>query len=135
MSNEFTFGKLNVLAPDARAAVDYACGVLGAELAVGLHVTPLGHIAVVSLAGLALEIIQPLAGSTLERIMEKRGSGIHSVGFSAAHPGDVAEMLKLRGATVLQPGGPGLGSTAWLHPKNPLSLSIEFYPPSNGPAE
>ena len=109
MSN-VKFGKINFLVRDAQAAFKYARETLGADEVFQPQETPIGEVAQVDLHGLIMEFIQPPSGSRMDKMIDKRGEGIDSIGFA-------------------QPADSGLAATAWLHPKNPLSLSIELFTP------
>jgi hypothetical protein len=129
--SDFTFAKINILVRDLQSAIDYACNMLGAKLVTEPQDRAFGQMAVVAVGGLSMEIVQPAPGNPLERSMEKRGQGFNSIGFSSPDVPAVADELSGRGAQFLT-GRTDLAGTAWLHPKNPLSLSIEFFSGSHG---
>ncbi len=124
------FGKLNLRVRDLDAAVAYARDILGGEVISERHTTALGEIAVVKVAGLQMEIIQPGdPNSPLGQIMEKRGEGIDAVGFYTDDVAATAGQLEDRGARIVKP----VGRLGWVHPRNPLSMSIELIPhPASG---
>jgi len=124
---KLAFGKLNLRVRDLDAAVDYARDVLGGEVLRERHPTALGDIAVVRVAGLVMEIISPGdPQSPLAQIMEKRGEGIDAVGFYTDDVAGAASELEERGARIVKP----VDRLGWVHPKNPLSMSIELVPRS-----
>ena len=62
--------------------------------------------------------------------MEKRGEGIDAVGFYTDDVAGAAADLERRGARIVKP----VDRLGWVHPKNPLSMSIELVPRSAQPA-
>ena len=121
------FAKINFLVRDARAAYEYAQEVLGADVVTEPHETPIGEIAQVGLHGLVMEFIQPPQGSRMEAMIDRRGEGIDSIGFATDDLAATASAIEARGGRFVRPADSGLDETAWLHPKNPLSLSIELF--------
>ena len=121
------FAKINVLVRDAQAAYAYAQEVLGAAVVSEPHATPIGEVALVDLHGLVMEFIQPPPGSPTEAIIDRRGEGIDSIGFATDDVTELASGIEARGGRFVRPTDSGLDETAWLHPKNPLSLSIELF--------
>ena len=120
------FGKINLRVRDLDAAVEYTRDVLGGEILRESHTTAFGKIAIVKVASLMMEIIQPDPASPLAQNIERRGEGIDSVGFFTDDVASLGIQLEEREARVVKPEG-DLAGTVWLHPKNPLSMSIEFY--------
>ncbi len=124
---KMAFGKLNWRVRDIDAAVDYARDVLGGEVVSARHTTDLGEIAVVRVGGLTMELISPTdPNSPLGQIMERRGEGIDAVGFYTDDVAGAAAELEQRGARIVKP----VARLGWIHPKNPLSVSIELVPRS-----
>ena len=123
---EVNFAKINFLVRDAQSAFDYAQEVLGAEVVAQPHETPIGEIAQVRLHGLVMEFIQPPPGSRMDAMIDKRGEGIDSIGFATDNVAAATAEIEARGGRFARPADSGLVATAWLHPKNPLSLSIEL---------
>ena len=123
------FGKINFLVRDAQAAYKYARETLGADEVFQPRETPIGEVAQVDLHGLLMEFIQPPSGSRMDKMIDKRGEGIDSIGFATDDVTGVTAAIESRGARFAQPADSGLAATAWLHPKNPLSLSIELFTP------
>ena len=128
MSN-VKFGKINFLVRDAEAAFNYARETLGADEVFQPRETPIGEVAQVDLHGLVMEFIQPPSGSRMDKMIDKRGEGIDSIGFATDDVAGVAAAIEARGGRFAQPADSGLAETAWLHPKNPVSLSIELFKP------
>jgi hypothetical protein len=127
------FAKINVRVRDVRAAVEYVQRTLGGEVLTPPHNAPFGEVAVVRISGLTMEIIQPPPGSPMASAIERRGEGIDSVGFMTEDVSASASVLEERGAQLVRPGAEGLAETVWVHPKNPLSMSIELFPSSASP--
>ena len=127
--SDVKFGKINFLVRDAQAAFNYARETLGADEVFQPHETPIGEVAQVDLHGLLMEFIQPPSGSRMDKMIDKRGEGIDSIGFATDDVTGVAAAIEARGGRFAQPADSGLAATAWLHPKNPLSLSIELFTP------
>lgn len=124
--SELKFAKINFLVRDGQAAFEYAQAVLGAEIVAQPHDTPIGEISQVSLHGLVMEFIQPPSGSRMDAMIDKRGEGMDSVGFATDDVAGATAAIEARGGRFARPADSGLAETAWLHPKNPLSLSIEL---------
>lgn len=127
---EFRFGKINLRVRDVDAAVEYTREVLGGEIIRQPHPSAFGKSAVVSIAGLLMEIVEPSPNTPLARNIEKLGEGIDSVGFFAESIDEVGNALEKRGARMVKPTGGEMANTVWVHPKNPLSMSMEFLPGS-----
>ncbi|MFQ5381507.1 MAG: hypothetical protein ACE5EF_07790, partial [Dehalococcoidia bacterium] len=72
---------------------------------------------------------QPPRGSRMDAMIDKRGEGMDSVGFATDDIPGAVKGIEARGGRFAQTSDAGLAATAWLHPKNPLSLSIEFFSP------
>jgi methylmalonyl-CoA/ethylmalonyl-CoA epimerase len=120
---EVRFAKINVRVRDLDAALTYMRDVLGAEVLRERSTNPFGEMVLVRYGGLTIEIIAPdRPDSSLARTIERRGEGIDSVGFYTDDLDRSVAALESNGAKIASSDG-GL---AWLHPKNPLSLSLEF---------
>jgi Glyoxalase/Bleomycin resistance protein/Dioxygenase superfamily len=124
--SEVKFAKINFLVRDAQSAFEYSQEVLSAEAVAQPHETPIGEIAQVRLHGLLMEFIQPPRGSRMDAMIDKRGEGIDSIGFVTDDVAGATAAIEARGGRFARPADSGLAATAWLHPKNPLSLSIEL---------
>lgn len=117
------FAKINVRVRDLDAAFAYARDVLGAEVLHERSTNAFGEMVLVRYGGLTIEILAPdRPDSSLARIIERRGEGIDSIGFYSDDLGETVAELESSGAKMASHDG-GL---AWLHPKNPLSLSVEL---------
>ena len=112
---------------DLDAAVAYATDVLGATIIHTRHPISFGEMAMVQLGGLVMEIIAPASpDSPLARLIETRGEGVDSVGFTAPNVHEASAALDAAGARMTGSQGGPPDDMAWLHPKNPLSLSLEL---------
>jgi methylmalonyl-CoA/ethylmalonyl-CoA epimerase len=126
------FAKINVRVRDLDAALAYMRDTLGAEVLRERNTNPFGEMVLVRYGGLTIEILAPdRPDSSLARIIERRGEGIDSIGFYTDDLNGTVAALESNGATMASNDG----HLAWLHPKNPLSLSIELvdaaaYPPT-----
>jgi 4-hydroxyphenylpyruvate dioxygenase-like putative hemolysin len=125
--SEVKFAKINFLVRDAQSAFEYAQEVLAAEVVSEPHEMPIGVVAQVSLHGLVMEFIQPPRGSRMDAMIDRRGEGMDSVGFATDDVAGATAAIEARGGRFARPADSGLAATAWLHPKNPLSLSIELF--------
>lgn len=126
-----TFAKINVRVRDLDAALAYARDVLGAEVLRERNKNPFGEMVLVRYGGLTIEILAPdRPDSSLAKIIERRGEGIDSIGFYTEDLGQTVAGLESTGATLASNDG----ALAWLHPKNPLSLSIELIKAAQAPS-
>jgi len=117
------FAKINVRVKNLDEAVDYARDVLGAEVVRERNTISFGQMALVRLGGLLIEIIAPDSDSSpLAQLIEKRGEGIDSIGFYVPELNEAAGAMEAKGARFSSNDG----RLAWVHPKNPLSLSVEL---------
>jgi hypothetical protein len=120
---DVTFAKINVRVRDAAAAMEYARDVLGAQVVREPQTIDLGTMAMVRLGGLIIEILAPdRPDSPLAQIVDKRGEGFDSLGFFSGDVNAAAGAFESAGARLVSNDG----RLAWLHPRNPLSLSIEL---------
>ena len=127
--SDIAFAKVNLRVRDLPAAVAYARDVLGAEVIREPSTISFGEMAMVRLGGLLMEILAPSGpDSPLATLIERRGEGIDSIGFTVPDlPGAVAAAEANGARTIGSQGGPEADANiAWLHPKNPLGLSLEF---------
>ncbi len=121
--SEPQFAKVNIRVRDLDAALAYMRDVIGAEVLREKTTNPFGEMVLVRYGGLTIEILAPdRPDGSLAKIIERRGEGIDSIAFSTDDPAATVSALEARGANMASFDG----SLAWLHPKNPLSLSIEF---------
>ncbi len=124
---EMAFAKINLRVRDLDAAVDYATGVLGAKVLRASAPISFGQMAMVQLGGLVMEIIAPASpDSPLAQLIEKRGEGIDSIGFTVPDVHVASDSIDAAGGRLTGSQGGGEGDIAWMHPKNPLGLSLEL---------
>ena len=124
---EMAFAKINFRVRDLDAAVDYATNVLGATVIRKSAPISFGQMAMVQLGGLVMEIIAPASpDSPLAQLIEKRGEGIDSIGFTVADVHVASDAIEGAGGRMTGSQGGGVDDMAWLHPKNPLGLSLEL---------
>jgi catechol 2,3-dioxygenase-like lactoylglutathione lyase family enzyme len=117
------FAKINIRVRDLDAAFLYMRDVLGAEVLRERNKISFGDMVLVRVGGLLIEIIAPDApNSGLAQIIEKRGEGIDSVGFFVDSLEGDAAALEDKGVRF----SGNDGRIAWVHPKNPISTSIEL---------
>ena len=120
---DVTFAKINVRVRDVAAAVKYARDVLGAQVVREPHTIDLGSMAMVRLGGLIIEILAPdRPDSPLAMIVDKRGEGLDSLGFFTGDVNAAVADLESAGVKLVSNDG----RIAWVHPRNPLSLSLEL---------
>lgn len=125
--SDIAFAKVNLRVRDLDAAVGYAREVLGAELIRGPEAISFGQMAMVRLGGLVMEIIAPSsADSPLARLIDQRGEGLDSLGFTVTDVGEAGGRIGAAGGRMIGSQGGPEGDMAWLHPKNPLGLSLEL---------
>jgi len=124
---DIAFAKVNFRVRDLDAAVTYATDVLGGTVIRPRAPISFGEMAMVQLGGLLMEIIAPASpDSPLAQLIEKRGEGVDSLGFTVPDlPGAVARTEEAGGRMIGSQGGSET-DIAWLHPKNPLGLSLEY---------
>lgn len=121
------FAKINFRVRDLDAAVKYATDVLGATVLRERAPISFGEMAMVQLGGLVMEIIAPASpDSPLARLIENRGEGVDSIGFTVPDVHIGSDELEARGARMIGSQGGGPDDLAWMHPKNPLGLSLEL---------
>ena len=121
--NELRFAKINVRVRDLDAALTYMRDILGAEVLRERTSNPFGEMVLVRYGGLTIEILAPdRPDSSLARIIDRRGEGIDSIGFYTDDLDGTVAVLESNGAKMASNDG----HLAWLHPKNPLSLSMEL---------
>lgn len=124
---ELAFAKINFRVRDLDAAVTYARDVLGAKVLRERSTISFGEMAMVQLGGLVMEIIAPDSpNSPLAQLIEKRGEGVDSVGFTVPDVAEGSTALESAGARMIGSQGGEPENIAWMHPKNPLGLSLEL---------
>ena len=117
------FAKINVRVRDLDAAFAYARDVLKAEVLRTRNNTPFGDMFLVRAGGLIIEVLAPdRPDSSLAQIIDKRGEGIDSVGFYIDDIAATAGAMAADGVRFVSQDD----RLAWVHPRNPLSISIEL---------
>ncbi len=125
--SDLAFAKINFRVRDLDAAVAYARDVLGAKVLRERSTISFGEMAMVQLGGLVMEIIAPGSpDSPLAQLIDKRGEGVDSVGFTVPDVGAGSAALESAGARMIGSQGADPENIAWMHPKNPLGLSLEL---------
>ena len=86
--------------------------------------------ALIRVADSYIQLLQPYTGaSPLAKFLEKRGEGIHHVGYRVQDCGEVLEAVKAQGAQVIDehPRTGSRGTTvAFMHPKGAFGTLIEL---------
>ncbi len=85
--------------------------------------------AILSLAqGAKLELLEPLPGSNMARILEKRGEGLHHITFEVDDVDNEISRLSERGVELIdKKSRPGLeGMVAFIHPKSLRGVLVEL---------
>lgn len=124
---DLAFAKINFRVRDLDAAVTYATEVLGATIIHTRRPISFGEMAMVQLGGLVMEIIAPASPSSpLARLIESRGEGIDSIGFTVPDVHAASDTIDAAGGRMTGSQGGSPDDMAWLHPKNPLGLSLEL---------
>ena len=124
---DIAFAKVNFRVRDLDAAVTYATDVLGAEVIRPRTPNAFGLIAIVQLGGLLMEIIAPDGpDSPLAQLIEKRGEGLDSLGFTVPDLPEAVARTEAAGGRMIGSQDGSESDIAWLHPKNPLGLSLEY---------
>lgn len=125
--SDMAFAKINFRVRDLDAALAFARDVLGATVLRDKSTISFGEMAMVQLGGLVMEIIAPSGPeSPLAQLIEKRGEGVDSVGFTVPDVHGASAALEERGARMTGSQGGAPDDMAWMHPKNPLGLSLEL---------
>lgn len=84
--------------------------------------------AMLDISGGKLEILEPLPGSSMEKILEKRGEGIHHICLEVANIEQTLDFLAGEGVNLIdQKARRGLeGMVAFIHPKSTKGVLIEL---------
>jgi len=85
--------------------------------------------AILSLAqGAKLELLEPLPGSTMANVLEKRGEGLHHIAFEVNDVDKELSRLSKRGIELVdKKSRPGLeGMVAFIHPKSVRGVLVEL---------
>ena len=85
--------------------------------------------AILSLAqGAKLELLEPLPGSNMAKVLEKRGEGLHHITFEVDNVDKEVRYLSERGIELIdkkaRPGFEGL--VAFIHPKSLRGVLVEL---------
>jgi catechol 2,3-dioxygenase-like lactoylglutathione lyase family enzyme len=124
---DLAFAKINFRVRDLDAAVAFARDTLGATVLRERQPISFGEMAMVQLGGLVMEIIAPASpDSPLAQLIDRRGEGVDSLGFRVPDVGAASDNLESAGARMIGAQGGTEGDIAWMHPKNPLGLSLEL---------
>jgi methylmalonyl-CoA/ethylmalonyl-CoA epimerase len=85
--------------------------------------------AILSLAqGAKLELLEPLPGSNMAKVLEKRGEGLHHITFEVDDVDKELSRLSERGIELVdKKSRPGLeGMVAFIHPKSVKGVLVEL---------
>lgn len=124
---DIAFAKINFRVRDLDAAVAFARDTLGATVIREKSTISFGEMAMVQLGGLVMELIAPAGpDSPLAQLIERRGEGIDSIGFTVPDVHAATGTLESNGARMIGSQGGPADDMAWMHPKNPLGLSLEL---------
>lgn len=124
---DLSFAKINMRVRDLDAAVAYMTGTLGATVLRPRAPIAFGEMAMVNMGGLVMEIIAPSSpDSPLAQLIDRRGEGIDSIGFMVDDVSAGSNAIETAGGRMIGSQGGTEGDIAWLHPKNPLGLSLEL---------
>jgi methylmalonyl-CoA/ethylmalonyl-CoA epimerase len=124
---DIAFAKINFRVRDLDAAVAFARDTLGATVIREKSTISFGEMAMAQLGGLVMEIIAPAGpDSPLAQLIERRGEGVDSIGFTVPDLQGASDALEGSGARMIGSQGGSAEDIAWMHPKNPLGLSLEL---------
>lgn len=78
--------------------------------------------------GVKLEILEPLPGSGMEKVLEKRGEGIHHICLEVDNIEQTLDSLAVEGVNLIdQKARRGLeGMVAFIHPKSTKGVLVEL---------
>jgi len=78
--------------------------------------------------GVKLEILEPLPGSNMEKVLEKRGEGIHHICLEVDNIEQTLDFLAMEGVNLIdQKARRGLeGMVAFIHPKSTKGVLVEL---------
>ena len=84
--------------------------------------------AMLDIGGSKLEILEPLPGSGMEKILEKRGEGIHHICLEVDNIEQTLDFLAGEGVNLIdQKARRGLeGMVAFIHPKSTKGVLVEL---------
>jgi methylmalonyl-CoA/ethylmalonyl-CoA epimerase len=78
--------------------------------------------------GTNLELLEPLPGSNMAKVLEKRGEGLHHITFEVSNVDKELSHLSGRGIELIdKKSRPGLeGMVAFIHPKSLRGVLVEL---------
>jgi len=78
--------------------------------------------------GAKLELLEPLPGSNMDKVLEKRGEGLHHITFEVDDVDNEISRLSERGVNLIdKKSRPGLeGMVAFVHPKSLRGVLVEL---------
>ena len=78
--------------------------------------------------GAKLELLEPLPGSNMDKVLEKRGEGLHHITFEVGDVDNEISRLSEKGVDLIdKKSRPGLeGMVAFIHPKSLRGVLVEF---------
>jgi len=78
--------------------------------------------------GAKLELLEPLPGSNMDKVLEKRGEGLHHITFEVDDVDNEISRLSEKGVDLIdKKSRPGLeGMVAFIHPKSLRGVLVEF---------
>ncbi len=116
---------------DLDAAVAFYCDILGATVAHRERVEADGvEEALIKVAGSYVQLLTPTRpDSPVARYLERRGEGLHHVGFRVSDCAAALESMRAAGAATIdavpRPGSRGT-TVAFVHPKGAFGVLIEL---------
>jgi methylmalonyl-CoA/ethylmalonyl-CoA epimerase len=121
---------VGIAVADLGAAVDRWRSVLGAEIEAEEEVAEQGVRAVALWTGAGrVELVAPLAADTpVGRFLERRGEGMHHIGFTVDDVAAELALLRAAGATLIdeQPRQGLYGPVAFVHPETMGGVLVEL---------
>ncbi len=124
---------------DLDAAIEWYESALGARLAHRERVEGDGvEEALLSVAESFIQLLSPVSGtSPVARFLERRGEGIHHVGYRVADCAEAMEQMRAAGAELIderpRPGSRGT-TVAFVHPRSAFGTLIELVQEQTVPA-
>jgi len=78
--------------------------------------------------GAKLELLEPLPGSNMDKVLEKRGEGLHHITFEVGDVDNEISRLSEKGVDLIdKKSRPGLeGMVAFIHPKSLRGVLVEL---------
>jgi len=119
-----------ILVSDLDEAVKLYEDLFGTKLDMSKTVSEQGvKAAILSLAdGAKLELLEPLPGSNMARMLEKRGEGLHHIAFEVDNVDKELDRLSEKGVELIdKKSRPGVeGMVAFIHPKSIRGVLTEL---------